>query len=194
MGIASVNVIVACAVETRAIGKDGKMPWHLPVDLKYFKERTKDGVVIMGRKTYESIGRALPGRINIVLSSDIKTRDKVNEGVWVVESYHKALSIALSFKDKDIFVIGGGKLYEQAMKGFIKHLYVTWVGYKADGLIEGDTHFPEIDKDRFEMIDEYDYHDEEEYDLTFTTYKPKEYDKMYPPYTRKNGNTETSTK
>ncbi len=170
MSIAVVNIIVAAAVETRAIGKDGKMPWHLSTDLKYFKARTENNIVIMGRNTYESIGKALPNRINIVLSRDPKYKDKVDEGVWVCDSYGSALKIAKTFKEKEIFVIGGGNLYEQAMKSFINRIYVTWVGYKEDGLIEGDTHFPSIDHNEFQIIDTYDT-EEKEYQLSFTTYE-----------------------
>ncbi len=171
--IRPVNIIVACAVETQAIGQDGKMLWHLPVDLKYFKARTKDQIVIMGRKTYESIGKALPNRINIVISSDIKYRDKVDKGVWVAPSYSEAVKLTNSFKEKEVFVIGGGQVYEQAMKGFVEYLYITWVGYKNDGLIDGDTFFPDFDRDKYDLIDTYQDFSDEEFDLTFTTRKWK---------------------
>ena len=168
--VREVNIIVACANNTNVIGKDGNMPWHLPLDLKYFKARTEHQIVIMGRKTYESIGKALPNRINIVISSDIKYRDKVDSGVWTATSYSEALKLTNSFKEKEVFVIGGGKVYEQAMKGFINYIYVTWVNNKDNSSIYGDTFFPKI-SDNFENIDEYKYGEGEKYDLTFTTYK-----------------------
>lgn len=169
------NVIVASAVETRVIGKDGDMPWgtSLKTDLKYFKARTKDNIVIMGRKTYESIGKPLPNRINIVLSSDPGYSIRAKNNVWVCESFESALKIANTFKEKEIFVIGGGKLYNQVMKDYEPNrIYVTWVGYDSDGLIEGDTYFPEFDRGEYNMIDEYSIK-EDKYQLTFTTYEKK---------------------
>lgn len=173
MSIVSVNVIVACSVNTRVIGNGGKMPWHLPTDLNYFKARTENGIVIMGRKTYESIGKALPNRINIVISRDPKYIHKVDKGVWCVHSYEEALKIASTFNEKETFVIGGGQLYEMAMKGPINYLYVTWVSNKDGSSIEGDTVFPQIDYDRFEGIDMCE-HEENNYKLLFTTYKDKD--------------------
>lgn len=174
------NVIVAAAVETRAIGKDGGMPWgtSLKTDLKYFKARTENNIVIMGRKTYESIGKPLPNRINIVLSSDPGYTIQAKSNAWVCESFEAALKIANTFKEKEIFVIGGGKLYEEVMNDYEPNrLYVTWVGYDADGLIMGDTHFPNFDREKYKMIDEYPIK-EDKYQLTFTTYE-------------RNGNTKT---
>ena len=167
------NVIVAAAVETRTIGLDGGMPWgnSLKTDLKYFKVRTENNIVIMGRKTYESIGKALPNRINIVLSSDPGYTIRAKNNVWVCESFESALKIANTFKEKEIFVIGGGKLYDQVMNDYEPNrIYVTWVGYKVDGLIDGDTYFPKIDKEFYNLIDEYQL-EEGHYQLTFTTYE-----------------------
>jgi len=167
------NVIVAAAVETRAIGEDGGMPWgtSLKTDLKYFKARTEGNIVIMGRKTYESIGKPLPNRINIVLSSDPGYTIQTKNNTWVCESFESALKIANTFKEKEIFVIGGGKLYEQVMNDYEPNrLYITWVGYNVDGVIQGDTFFPEFDRGKYKMIDEYPIK-EDKYQLTFTTYE-----------------------
>lgn len=166
--IRPVNIIVACAVETQAIGQDGKMPWHLPVDLKYFKARTENQVVIMGRKTYESIGKPLPNRINIVITSNV-----FSAAVSCVKSYDEALKIAETYKDKEVFVIGGGQVYKEAIKGPVDYLYITWVGYKNDGLIDGDTFFPDFDNNKYDLIDVHQDFSDEEFDLTFTTRKWK---------------------
>ena len=101
---------------------------------------------------------------------DIKYRDKVDSGVWTATSYSEALKLTNSFKEKEVFVIGGGQVYEQAMKGFINYIYVTCVNNKDNSSIDGDTFFPKI-SDNFENIDEYKYGEGEKYDLTFTTYK-----------------------
>jgi dihydrofolate reductase len=91
----------------------------------------------------------------------------------VCESFESALKIANTFKEKEIFVIGGGKLYNQVMNDYEPNrIYVTWVGYDSDGLIEGDTYFPEFDRGEYNMIDEYSIK-EDKYQLTFTTYEKK---------------------
>ena len=130
------SMIVAHA-DNRIIGKDNDMPWHLPADLAYFKKTTLGKPVIMGRKTYESIGRPLPGRQNIVISRN--TGYKV-EGVDVVASVDEALEKAGSVDE--VMVIGGGAIYKHCMPAADK-LYITHI--KAT--IDGDTQFAEYDAD-----------------------------------------------
>lgn len=171
--IRPINIIAACAVETRVIGREGKMPWNLPIDLKYFKARTENQIVIMGRKTYESIGKPLPNRINIVITNNMDFKKKIardpNVGVCIVSNLSEAIKQTNGFKDKEVFVIGGGQVYADAIKCIIDKIYITWVGYKEDGLIEGDTFFPELPP-LIDKIDEYSYREDENFDLTFTTY------------------------
>ena len=126
--------IIAAVSNNGVIGVDNKLPWNLPEDLKKFKEITTGNVVIMGRKTYESIGKALPNRINIVV-----TRDKnfFVPGVLSANSLDSALLKAGG--NKDIFIIGGGEIYKQSM-GFADKLYIT----EVDMEVEGDTTFPTI--------------------------------------------------
>ena len=126
--------IIAAVSKNGVIGVDNKLPWDLPEDLKKFKEITTGNVVIMGRKTYESIGKALPNRINIVV-----TRDKnfFVPGVLSANSLDSALLKAGG--NKDIFIIGGGEIYKQSM-GFADKLYIT----EVDMEVEGDTTFPKI--------------------------------------------------
>ena len=120
----------------RVIGVNNTLPWHLSEDLKHFKSLTTGHTIIMGRKTYESIGRPLPNRRNIVISRNSNTS---YEGVEVVHSLEDAFSI--STNDKEVFVIGGSNIYEQALS-FVDQLYITEI--KKSFL--GDAFFPEINK------------------------------------------------
>lgn len=129
--------MIAAMAENRVIGKDNTMPWHLPADLKHFKQVTMGKPVIMGRKTYESIGRALPGRTNIVVSR--QAGYDLDDAV-VVDSTDAAMTYirtALSETD-EVMVIGGGTIYE-AFLPEAQRLYLTFI----DAEIEGDTYFPD---------------------------------------------------
>jgi len=130
-----VSLIVAVA-KNGVIGVNNTLPWHLSEDLKHFKSLTTGHTIIMGRKTYESIGRPLPNRRNIVISRNSNTS---YEGVEVVHSLEDAFSI--STNDKEVFVIGGSNIYEQALS-FVDQLYITEI--KKSFL--GDAFFPEINK------------------------------------------------
>jgi dihydrofolate reductase len=130
----------------RAIGRAGKMPWHLPEDLKRFRKLTTGHAVIMGRKTFESIGRALPGRKNIVVT---RSNPALPEGVAKVTSLSDAISLA-RVEDEAPFVIGGGELYAAALP-FATDLHVTLVeGVEVD---KADTFFPPIDASAFEELE-----------------------------------------
>lgn len=117
------------------IGYENKMPWHLPGDLKYFKEMTMGKPVIMGRKTFESIGRPLPGRRNIIIT---RNEAYTAEGIEVVGSLEAALKMA---KDApEIMVIGGAQIFEQVMP-IADKLYITLINHEFNG----DTYFPQYD-------------------------------------------------
>lgn len=140
------SMIVATA-DNNIIGKDNDMPWHLPADLAYFKKVTLGKPIIMGRKTYESIGRPLPGRRNIVISRDESYVPKVNgspAGVDTVTSVDQALALVDGSDGSDaveeIMVIGGGAIYKHCLLN-ADRLYVTHI--KAT--IDGDTQFPAYD-------------------------------------------------
>lgn len=135
--------IIAAVSKNGVIGVDNKLPWDLPEDLKRFKELTTGNVVIMGRKTYESIGKPLPNRINIVVTRD---KDFFVPGVLSANSLDSALLKAGG--NKDIFIIGGGEIYKQSM-GFVDKLYIT----EVDMEVEGDTTFPTI-SDQWSVIEE----------------------------------------
>jgi dihydrofolate reductase len=127
--------MIAAMANNRVIGKDNKMPWHLPEDLRHFKAMTLSKPVVMGRKTFESIGRPLPGRHNIVISRDSQLSF---EGVSCVTSFDEAITIAGDCDE--IVVIGGGQLYQQILpKADV--LYLTFIDVDVDG----DTVFPDWD-------------------------------------------------
>ena len=135
-----VGMIVAMA-ENRVIGRNNQLPWYLPNDLKYFKAVTMGKPIIMGRKTYESIGKPLPGRTNIVVTSQ---QDFTAAGVSVVYSVEQALTLAQSVAVIDgadeVMIIGGAQLYSE-MLDHVERLYLTRV--HAD--VEGDAWFPALD-------------------------------------------------
>lgn len=140
----SLSHIVAISRENRAIGKDGKIPWHLPEDLKKFKARTQHHTIIMGRKTYESIGKPLPKRRNIVVSRTMKKPEGVE--LELVASLDEALKLCST--DEENFIIGGAEIYAQTMNS-IDRIYLTTV----DRVVEGDAFYPEVPSD-FRVIHE----------------------------------------
>jgi dihydrofolate reductase len=130
------KISIICALaENRAIGKDNRLLWHIPEDLKRFQKLTRGHVVIMGRKTFESIGRALPERVNIVISRD---PDFKPENCLVASSFEDALEKARQIEKDEVFIIGGGQVYNQAI-GQADKLYLTIVA----GSYEADTFFPD---------------------------------------------------
>ena len=129
-------IIVAIA-ENNGIGVKGALPWHLPGDLKYFKETTRGYPVIMGRTTYFSIGRPLPGRLNIVLNLG---GDPI-EGVSCVYSFEEAYAVAEASGAEKCFIIGGASVYRAALPD-MDTLYITHVHTVVE---DADTFFPEID-------------------------------------------------
>jgi dihydrofolate reductase len=126
--------LVVAAGERNEIGKDGRMPWHLPADLKHFKEVTMGKPVIMGRRTHESIGKALPGRRNIVVT---RNPDYAAEGCEVAHSLPEALRLA--GEAAEVMVIGGAELYREALP-LAGRIYLTRVA----GRFDADTYFPDF--------------------------------------------------
>ena len=122
-------IAIVAMSSNRVIGKDGKLPWHLPEDLKFFKKTTLGHPILMGRKTFESIGRPLPGRRNIVLSTSMPPR----EGVEVIRS----LADLTCADGEQIFLIGGAQLFESLLPQ-CAGMYLTWI----DQPYEGDVLFP----------------------------------------------------
>lgn len=135
-----ISLIVAMAAD-RVIGMENAMPWHLPADLAWFKKNTLNKPVIMGRRTFESIGRPLPDRMNIVISS----KDGEGDGVIWVTSVEEALHAAGDVEE--IMVIGGGRVYEQLLPQ-ASRLYLTHI----DAEVEGDTSFPDYEPDEWQSV------------------------------------------
>lgn len=132
-----ISLIVAYG-NNKVIGLSGKMPWDIKGELKRFRELTTGNVVIMGRRTYESIGRPLPDRTTIVISN---TREYSGVNVKTAKSLEEAISMA---GDKDIYISGGSKVYEEALP-IVEKMYIT----EVDITVEGDTYFPEFDESKF---------------------------------------------
>ncbi|MFC0559457.1 dihydrofolate reductase [Halalkalibacter alkalisediminis] len=126
----------------RLIGKENQLPWHLPADLAYFKKVTTGHTIVMGRKTYESIGRPLPKRKNVVLT---RSEGFEAEGCEVVHHVEDVLKMAK--QEDEFFVIGGTQVFSLFWE-HVDRLYVTYI----DETFEGDTYFPEIDADSWELV------------------------------------------
>lgn len=125
----------------RVIGKDNDLPWRLPADLAYFKQITMGSTIVMGRKTFESIGKPLPGRRNVILTNQ---KDYKVGGCEVIHSIDE-----IQKWDEDCFVIGGASIFEQAMP-IVDRLFITYIDEEFDG----DTFFPRIDLSNWSLISE----------------------------------------
>jgi dihydrofolate reductase len=153
--------LIAAAAENRVIGSANKMPWHLPEDLKRFKSLTWGNIVVMGRKTLESIGNPLPGRINIVLSSQ-----ELNSEVLTVSGMHEFFRLAEEKKasgewlHKEVFIIGGEMIFRLFLP-YAQRIYLTQIRET----FPGDTFFPELDEREWQLISS-----EQPEDIVFTGY------------------------
>jgi dihydrofolate reductase len=159
-------VILAAIVATdlnNAIGKNNQLLWHLPADLKFFKQTTMGCPVIMGRKTYESIGRLLPGRKNIIVT---RNADYRVEGAEIHSTLEGALKSCMN--EEKVFVIGGSEIYKQSLSQ-IDELYLTLVKHS----FEADTFFPELNPSEFKKVWEEDHlaDDKNKFDYTFQKYE-----------------------
>lgn len=140
----TIALIVAVA-DNNVIGKDNKMPWHIPADFKHFKEITMGKPCIMGRKTYESIleqlGKPLPGRTSIVISRTLSSGRGQGEGLKISDSLENAITRAKEEKSQEIIIIGGAQIYKEALdKNLVDRIYLTRVHQSP----EGDAFFPEL--------------------------------------------------
>ena len=157
--------IIAAVGRNRALGKDNDLIWHIPADLRRFKSLTRGHHVIMGRKTFESLGRPLPKRTNIIVS---RNPDYKAEGCIVVNSLEKALVITQS--DPNPFILGGAEIYKQALS-FADAMDLTYVHED----FEADAFFPEFDPQEWELTGQEDFKkdDENPYDYSFVQYKKR---------------------
>ena len=158
----TLSLILALS-ENRVLGRDNDLPWHLPADLKRFKKLTVGHTLVMGRKTWESIGRPLPRRRSLVLSRDPEYRA---EGAEVFPDLDAAL--AATPTDDEVFVIGGASLFGESLSR-ADRLYLTWV----HGEIEGDVVCPELDLGAFEQTEQVRHpaDDRHAYPYTFETWR-----------------------
>ncbi|HEY4539665.1 MAG TPA: dihydrofolate reductase [Faecalibacter sp.] len=158
-----IKLIVAKA-SNNVIGDKNNLIWHLPNDLKHFKNLTTGHPIIMGRKTYESLGRPLPNRTNIIITRD---QNFIDDQIIITHSLEQALAKANEIQE-DVFVIGGGEIYKQAME-YVDVIYLTEVHHEFNG----DTYFPEIDEESFEEVERVHHMKDEKhpYSYSFITYK-----------------------
>jgi dihydrofolate reductase len=162
-----VSIIVATSLN-HAIGKDNQLLWHLPADLKFFKTTTMGCPVVMGRKTFQSIGRTLPGRQNVVITRDKNFNADNRFDLTVVGSIDEAL--VKLHAEKEVFIIGGGEIYKQSIDS-VDTIYITLV----HTVIDGDVYFPEIDKSKFDLVWEEKHVADEKnkFDFTFQKFERK---------------------
>ena len=147
-----ISIIVAMA-KNRVIGKNGQLPWHLPSDLRRFKHLTMGHTLLMGRRTFESIGQPLPGRRIIVLSRDQEYQLAGCKVVSDIES-----GIQLASPAEELFICGGAEIYQQALP-LVERIYLT----ELDTEIEGDTYFPELPAGEFQIMETQQLKDELNY-------------------------------
>ena len=130
--------------DNRVIGKDNDLVWHMPADLKYFKQTTMGHYAIMGRKTYESVDKPLPGRTNVIIT---RQPDYHRENCLVVHSVEEAFALGEENGQEEVFILGGSQIYELTMR-LADRIYLTEI--KAE--FEGDSYFPEIDPAQWKEV------------------------------------------
>ncbi|MEO9022448.1 MAG: dihydrofolate reductase [Ginsengibacter sp.] len=156
---------IVAASENNIIGSNNELPWHLPNDFKYFKNKTWGMPVIMGRHTYESMEKDLPGRINIVMTQ--KT-DWYRENVFVTHTIDEAIAKAKESEAKEIFIIGGGEVFKQTI-GMVDRIYLT----RVHTSVEGDTSYPEINAAQWKLTksDSFPADEKNNYPYTFEVWE-----------------------
>ena len=162
-----ITSIIVAASENNVIGKDNRLPWHLPADLKYFKNTTWAMPIIMGRRTFESIGKPLPGRHNVVIT---RNKDYKAEGTTVVSNLGDAVKAAESNDVNELFIIGGAELFNSTIDQ-AQRIYLTRVHVKIDG----DVFFPELDMENWKLVSEkhMDADEKNEFALSFQVWEKK---------------------
>ncbi len=151
---------IVAASENNVIGSHNELPWKLPNDFKYFKNKTWGLPVIMGRNTYEALQKSLPGRINIVITRKAEWQA---EGVLVVNNIEDAIEKAKESDTKEIFIIGGGEIFKQTMDK-ISRIYITRVHTN----VEGDTFYPQINSLEWHIVDSQPFPADEKHIYAYT--------------------------
>lgn len=159
--------MIAAMSENRVIGKGNDLVWHLPADFKFFKDTTKGHPIIMGRKTFESLGKPLPFRTNIVISNSLS---EVPDGTVLVRSLEEAVSKANGLNTDETFIIGGASIYRESLE-VAKRIYLTLVHHEFDG----DAFFPELSSDWLLADSRFREKDEKNpYDMTFKVFEKED--------------------
>lgn len=161
-----ISAIVAMNSEG-LIGDENKIPWHLPADLKYFKKQTMGHHILMGRKCFDSIGKSLPGRKNIIVT---KNPNFLVSDCIMVNSIEKGILTAKENNEQELFILGGGEIYRQSLH-LVSKLYLTMVAFNGTG----DVFFPQINFNEWTLISENKHtsDDKNNYDYSFLIYKRK---------------------
>lgn len=159
-------MIISCIVamnKERIIGLLNQIPWHLSADLRYFKKTTMGHHVLMGRKCYESIGRPLPGRPNIIISTN---PEFVVSGCFTCKSVEEGIALAQKNGEEELFVIGGGEIYKRTIV-YWDQIYLTEVDYNGPG----DVYFPEINWDHYKVVCREDFPEDSNNSLKYSFIK-----------------------
>lgn len=163
-----IKSLVVAASTNNAIGKDDQLLWNLPNDVRFFKNITWAMPVLMGRKTFEVLGKPLKGRLNIVLTSDKKCK---KDGIVVVHKIKDAEFFARENDYKELMILGGGKVYDQTIDDADK-IYITRVHHVFE---DGDTFFPSINENKWKLVSNTDYYKDNKhaYDYSFQLWQRK---------------------
>ena len=157
---------IVAAAENNVIGTQGELPWDIPEDMKFFRDKTKGKALIMGRKTFESVGHPLPKRLNVVIT---RQKDYQAEGAIVVSDIASAIEVCkakMAEYGDEIFIIGGGEIYKQSMD-IVDIIYLTRIHKE----FEGDAKYPNVDSEHFMEIERRER--TEPVPFTFLTYKKR---------------------
>lgn len=163
----TISIIVA-QDQKGGIGKDNQLPWHLPADLKHFKKITTGHHMLMGRKTFDSIGKPLPNRVSIVLTRNQKL--ELPNGVLKVSNIEEGIQLAKDAGEEELFIIGGGQLYKSSLE-IVDKIYLT----KVDVEVGADTYFPELSNNEWETIEKqvFEADEKNKYSYQFITLQRK---------------------
>jgi len=161
--------IIAAVAENQVIGKNNDLVWHMPADMKYFKETTTGHFVIMGRKTFESFGKPLKNRKHIIVTRN-QNYEYLHPDVSIVHNLADAIKIAERDQQHETFVLGGAEIYRQSI-GLVDRLYITEIKSSFDG----DAYFPEIDKEKWNKVSQQEFLPDEKnkYPYAFVIYERK---------------------
>jgi dihydrofolate reductase len=164
------KALIVAMSQNRVIGRNNQLPWYLPGDLKYFKQATMGKPIIMGRKTWDSIGRPLPGRMNVIISRNTQWRapDGTVAAASLSEAMNKASAHAELEGSEEVMIIGGGQIYAEALP-VVDRMYIT----KVHADIDGDAFFPEVNWEEWKEIGREDFSasGNNPYDYSFVIYQ-----------------------